>query len=206
MPGFMFATGIENSYPTIARKVRVDQMEKCGHYERWKEDLRLTRELDLHYLRWGPANYKVFLGPGKYEWEWVDQVVAEMKKLAIVPIVDLCHFGLPDWLGNFQNEEFPEYFAEYAGAFARRYPEIHYWTPVNEILVVRAFFGDVWVVERTGDDGQDVCAGGAEFVPGERAGDAGDSEVCAGRSVYPEREFGVCASEHAEGDEEARTS
>jgi beta-glucosidase len=30
---FMFATGIENSYPTIQNgQVRVDEMEKCGHY------------------------------------------------------------------------------------------------------------------------------------------------------------------------------
>src|SRR5206468_10484239 len=27
----------------------------------------------------------------------------------------------------------------YAGAFARRYPEIHYWTPVNEIQVCAMF-------------------------------------------------------------------
>ena len=31
----MFATGIENSIPTINHgKTRVDQMEVCGHYER----------------------------------------------------------------------------------------------------------------------------------------------------------------------------
>ena len=29
-----------------------------------KKTSRLVRELDLHYLRWGPANYRVFLGPG----------------------------------------------------------------------------------------------------------------------------------------------
>ncbi len=35
---FMFATGIENSYPTIllpdGTVHRVDEMEKCGHYEK----------------------------------------------------------------------------------------------------------------------------------------------------------------------------
>jgi beta-glucosidase/6-phospho-beta-glucosidase/beta-galactosidase len=153
MPGFMFATGIENSYPTIARKVRVDEMDKCGHYRLWKEDLRLVRELDLQYLRWGPANYKTFTGPGKYEWAWVDEVIAEMRRLSITPILDLCHFGLPDWLGNFQNEEFPEFFAEYAGAFAERYPDIHYWTPVNEILVCALFSGLYgWWNERKASD------------------------------------------------------
>lgn len=142
MPGFMFATGIENSYPTISGGRRIDQMDKCGHYKRWRDDLHLVRyEMDIHYLRWGPAIYKVFQAPGKYDWEWVDQVITEMRRLDIQPILDLCHFGLPDWLGNFQNEEFPEYFAEYAGAFAKRYPHIHYWTPVNEIFVNCLFSG-----------------------------------------------------------------
>jgi hypothetical protein len=38
-----------------------------------------------------------------------------MRRLHIQPILDLCHFGVPDWLGNFQNEDFAPYFAEYAG-------------------------------------------------------------------------------------------
>jgi len=140
----MFATGIENSYPVIAGRgggVRVDQMEKCGHYEHWKEDLRLVAELGIHYLRWGPAIYKTFLGAGKYDFMWVDDVLEEMRRLGIQPIMDLCHFGVPDWLGNFQNEEFPAYFAEYAGEMAKRYPDAHYWTPVNEILVCATFSG-----------------------------------------------------------------
>ena len=36
-PWFMFATGIENSYPTIKNgSRRIDEMEKCGHYEHWR--------------------------------------------------------------------------------------------------------------------------------------------------------------------------
>ena len=49
-------------------------------------------------------------------------VMAEMRKLGIVPIIDLLHFGLPDWLGDFQNPDWPNYFAEYARTFAERYP------------------------------------------------------------------------------------
>ena len=36
---------------------------------------------------------------------------AELKRLNVIPIVDLCHFGVPDWIGNFQNPDFPELFA-----------------------------------------------------------------------------------------------
>ena len=48
MQGFMFATGIEGSYPVVAGRdgagLRVDEMEKTGHYRHWKEDLSLVRD------------------------------------------------------------------------------------------------------------------------------------------------------------------
>ena len=58
-----------------------------------------------------------------------------MQKLNIVPIIDLCHFGVPDWLENFQNERLPEALAAYGKAFAERYPWIKFYTPVNEMYV-----------------------------------------------------------------------
>jgi beta-glucosidase len=43
MPAFMFATGIENSIPTINNgRVRIDQMVACGHYKHWLTDLELV--------------------------------------------------------------------------------------------------------------------------------------------------------------------
>jgi beta-glucosidase/6-phospho-beta-glucosidase/beta-galactosidase len=140
---FLFATGIENSYPVIrlpdGRQQRVDEMEKTGHYLRWKDDLALVRELGVDALRYGPPYYRVHLGPGRYDWEFTDQVFAEIQRLGITPIVDLCHFGLPDWLGNFQNPEFAPFFAEYAQAFAERFPWVELYTPVNEMYVVAKF-------------------------------------------------------------------
>ncbi|WP_211166303.1 family 1 glycosylhydrolase [Mucilaginibacter robiniae] len=141
---FMFSTGIENSYPTIninGKKVRVDELEKTGHYERWKEDFALVKEMGIDYLRYGPPYYKVHTGPGQYDWSLADEAFAELKRLDICPIVDLCHFGVPDWLGDFQNTDFPQYFAEYAKAFAERYPYIMLYTPVNEIFVAAMFSG-----------------------------------------------------------------
>lgn len=123
-PGnFMFATGIECSNPTIDHgRTRRDLLEECGHYERWREDLALTRELGLLVLRYGLPIHKTFLGPGKYEWEFADLVMGEMRRLGITPILDLLHFGLPDWIGNFQNPELPVMFASYCDAVAERYP------------------------------------------------------------------------------------
>src|SRR5438105_754426 len=133
---FMFATGIENSYPVITgrdgRSLRVDEMAKTCHYEHWREDFHLVHDLGLEYLRYGPPYYRTHLGPGKYDWTFADETFEELRRLHIRPIVDLCHFGVPDWIGDFQNTDWPELFAEYAAAFAMRYPWVRYYTPVNE--------------------------------------------------------------------------
>ena len=133
---FMFATGIECSYPTLeGGKWRMDQMAACGHYRHWRTDLELVRSLGLRYLRYGPPLHLIHEAPGKYNWALLDEVTAEMQRLGIVPIMDLCHFGLPDWLQNFQNPEVPHALADYARAFARRYPSVRLYTPVNEMYV-----------------------------------------------------------------------
>ena len=136
-PGnFMFATGIECSNPTIDNgRIRRDLLDECGHYERWAEDMALTRDLGLRVLRYGLPIHRVFLGPGKYDWDFADLVMNEMRRLNIVPILDLLHFGLPDWIGDFQNPDLPLLFAGYCGAVAQRYPWVRYYTPVNEIFV-----------------------------------------------------------------------
>ncbi len=139
---FMFATGIECSNPTIRNgTLRRDQLEECGHYTHWREDLRLVRELGLRVLRYGLPYHKTHLGPGRYDWSFADPALAEMRRLEIIPILDLLHFGVPDWLGNFQNPELPLHFADYAEAVAQRYPWVRYYTPVNEIYVTARMSG-----------------------------------------------------------------
>src|SRR5688572_1520872 len=125
---FMFAVGIECSNPVIAGGERVDQLALTGHYENWQTDLQLVRELGLRYLRYGPPIHRVFVGPGKFDWTWLDPVMAEMQKLGIRPIIDLVHFGLPDWMGTFQNPDWPRHLSEYASAFAQRYPWVRFYT------------------------------------------------------------------------------
>ena len=140
---FMFATGIENSYPNIRLPdgsiKRVDEMAKTGHYEKWETDFSLVKEMGIRYLRYGPPYYKTHLAPGKYDWSFTDMTFNRLRELDIVPLVDLCHFGLPDWMGDFQNPAFPVYFAEYAGSFAKRFPYLKFYTPVNEIFIAAMF-------------------------------------------------------------------
>ena len=150
---FMFATGVEGSCPVTTGGRRVDQFEAAGHYERWEKDLDLVAGLGVKFLRWGPASHRTLLGPGRYDFDFADRVLGGMRERGITPILDLLHFGLPDWLGDFQNPEWPPHFADYAGAVARRYPWVRLYTPVNEIYVTAQFsaaFG--WWNERLRDD------------------------------------------------------
>ncbi|RDC62051.1 family 1 glycosylhydrolase [Adhaeribacter pallidiroseus] len=145
MNQFMFATGIENSYPNIilpdGKVKRVDEMEKAFHYDFWEEDFRLVKETGIDYLRYGPPLFSTHVGPGQYHWDFTDTTFRKMEEMKITPLVDLCHFGVPDWLGNFQNTDFPHYFAEYARAFAERFPHLQFYTPINEIFIAATFSG-----------------------------------------------------------------
>jgi hypothetical protein len=120
---FMFATGIECSYPTIDNgRVRRDVMEECGHYARWREDLALVPDLGLQVLRYGLPYYKVHRAPGRYDWEFCDLVLAEMKRLGITPAA----FRRPRLDGEFPEPGLPVHFADYAAAVAQRYPWVRF--------------------------------------------------------------------------------
>ncbi len=153
-PAFLFATGIENSYPTIqGGRVRVDEMEKCGHYDFWRTDFDLVEQLGLRFLRYGPPIHTTWLGPNHYDWSFCDATFGDLKRRDLFPIVDLCHFGVPDWIGNFQNGDFPELFAGYAGDFARRFPYVQLYTPVNEMFICATFSAAYgWWNEQLSDD------------------------------------------------------
>ena len=80
-------------------------MEKCCHYKFWKKDFDLVEELDIKFLRYGVPIYTTFLGDKMYDWSFADETFRDLKKRKIIPIADPCHFGVPDWIGDFQNPD-----------------------------------------------------------------------------------------------------
>ena len=86
---FLFATGIENSYPRLPDGSRHDQLEQCGHYGRWRDDFALTRSLGVGAVRYGPAWYRTNPAPGKYDWSSVDEQMGWLEKSGLVVIADL---------------------------------------------------------------------------------------------------------------------
>jgi beta-glucosidase len=137
---FIWASGIEDTFVPQTRPGHrsLDEYELVGHYDHWREDLALGRELGIQALRWGVPWYRVEKLPGEFDWSWTDQVVRFLvEDLGITPIIDLMHYGCPYWLRReFASESYPEAVASYAGAFARRYKGLVRWyTPLNEPLI-----------------------------------------------------------------------
>jgi hypothetical protein len=136
----MFATGIENSYPTIdGGRVRVDEMAKCGTTSTGAPTSTASRIS----ARTCCATARRCIAPGSVPAATTGSSptspFAELLRRDITPMVDLCHFGVPDWIGNFQNPDFPKLFAEYARAFAERFRWVQLYTPVNEMFVCAVF-------------------------------------------------------------------
>jgi beta-glucosidase len=140
MTHFMFSTGVENSCPTIDNgRIRIDEMALAGHYQRWREDFDLVEDLGVKTLRYGLPLCLTWPAENRYDWGFSDEVFGDLRRRRLIPIADLCHFGVPDWIGDFQNPDFPELFVCYARAFAQRYPWVQLFTPVNEMFVCATF-------------------------------------------------------------------
>jgi beta-glucosidase len=148
---FLWASGVEDTFVVQARAGHrsLDEYELMGHYQHWKEDLALTRELGVKALRWGVPWYRVEPQNGVFDWSWTDEVIPYLvEDLDITPIIDLVHYGCPLWLHReFANPDYPEHVARYAAAFAERYRGLVRWyTPLNEPIMTALMCGrrGVW--------------------------------------------------------------
>jgi beta-glucosidase len=144
---FLWATGIEDTFVPQTRPGHraLDEYQLVGHYEHWREDLALARDLGVRAVRWGIPWYRVEpFQPGEFDWRWTDEVLPYIvDELGLTPIVDLMHYGCPFWLRReFASGEYPAAVAAYAGAFARRYGGLVRWyTPLNEPIVTALYCG-----------------------------------------------------------------
>jgi len=157
---FLWAAGIENTFvPQTRNGYRaLDEYELMGHYEHWREDLSLTRDLGLKALRWGIPWYKVEPEPNRFDWRWIDEVLPFLvEDLKILPVIDLMHYGCPLWLKReFANKNYPKFVARYAAEFAKRYKGLISWyTPLNEPIINALMCGmrGLWAPYLKGEKG-----------------------------------------------------
>lgn len=141
-PRGIFATGIENSDPWVDGMRRDELAEAFDFSQNYRSRLDNIANLGLKWLRFGVGYSQTHPEKDRFDFELTDQVLDYCDHLGLNVIADLLHFGLPEWQHGdnpdrlfFQNPEFPFYFAEYARTFAKRYPKIRYFTPINEPFV-----------------------------------------------------------------------
>lgn len=134
-PDFAVASGEEASDPLVpheGRVVRVDQLGASGHLERLDDDLADVAALGVTVWRYGMPWARTEVEPGTYDWSLWDTALAACERHGLAPVVDLCHFGLPDHYPGFCDPAWIDGFRRYVDAFLARYPEPVWFTPVNE--------------------------------------------------------------------------
>ena len=117
----------------------MDELFKTRHYDRVETDLGMVAELGVTHVRYGIPFHRVNPAPAIFDWSFPDRALKTLRQHRLVPIVDLLHFGVPDYIHDFQNPQLPELFADYAARFANRFPWVRYYTPVNEPLITAQF-------------------------------------------------------------------
>jgi beta-glucosidase len=120
------------------------------HWNRWKNDLALLKELGCNAYRFSIEWSRLEPAEGQWDLSALDvyeAMVLECERLGIVPMVTLHHFTVPQWLaahGGFLWELAPERFASYVRKVADRLAaRVPYWCTLNEpnVLTVGQYLG-----------------------------------------------------------------
>ena len=150
---FLFVSGIDTRAPLLASGERADQLDRSGHYARWEDDFALAHRLGVDALFYGPAYYRAHVSPGHYDWETCAEPMERLRLLGIMPIADLAHAGVPSWMSGVGDPAFPEHLAEYARAFARRFPWVTHFAPVRALAetAVQSALDGRWNEARSSD-------------------------------------------------------
>ncbi len=128
--------------PTIVRLDAATYRDQCvetGHFERDGDMERLAA------LRVSGSRYPVLWehvernGAGVRDYAWPQRRLAALVRHGIEPLVTLLHHGSGPRHTSLVDDAFPELFADYAEATARRFPWIERWTPINEPLTTARF-------------------------------------------------------------------
>jgi dTDP-4-dehydrorhamnose reductase len=131
------------------------QMERNGHAERL-QDLERFASLGIRAIRY-PVLWERTAPDGieSADWSWSDERLPVLQQLGVTPIVGLIHHGSGPRHTSLVAPDFADKLAEYAGAVARRYPWVEYWTPVNEPCTTARFSGlnGVWYPHDTREEG-----------------------------------------------------
>lgn len=112
-------------------------------YHTYKEDLKLMKEMGYRTFRFSIALSRVFPNlteeePNPKALEYYDDLINEVVKLGMEPLVTIAHFDPPiaiyEKFGGWYNREMIDIYFKYAKVLLDRYHDrVKYWLPFNEI-------------------------------------------------------------------------
>jgi beta-glucosidase len=146
-PDFAVGCGEEASDPMVFHDgalVRVDELAASQHLRRQDADLAAVAGLGVRIWRYGMPWRLTEPRPGEYDWTLWDRALDGCRRHGLEPVIDLCHFGLPDHYPGFCDPAWVTGFTRYVDAFLARYPEPTFFTPINEPMITAnysAFLG-----------------------------------------------------------------
>jgi dTDP-4-dehydrorhamnose reductase len=128
--------------PTVARigpdRWR-DQLVETGHDVR-DGDVGLIADLGVRASRYPVLWEKVAPHHADArDYRWAARRLNALADRGVEPIVTLLHHGSGPAYTSLVDPAFPELFADYAAATARRFPWVTRWTPINEPLTTARF-------------------------------------------------------------------
>jgi dTDP-4-dehydrorhamnose reductase len=118
-----------------------DQLHLTGHYIR-EEDIKMIADLGIKTLRY-PILWEKHESQyqHKIDWTFANQIFQKLEAYNITPIVGLLHHGSGPAYTDLLDDKFPELFADYASKVAQQFPEVRFYTPINEPLTTARFSG-----------------------------------------------------------------
>ena len=116
----------------------------CDHYRRYKDDVKLMREMGMKAYRFSIAWARVLPdGKGRVNQgglDFYDRLVDELLNNGIEPLATLFHWDLPaalDDRGGWLNPDIADWFADYASVMYRKLDgRVKIWATLNEPWVV----------------------------------------------------------------------
>jgi beta-glucosidase/6-phospho-beta-glucosidase/beta-galactosidase len=118
-----------------------DILETTRHLDLFGNDLQLVANAGIRALRYPVPWHRIEREPGRYDWAWMDSVMAAMQRLGLDPIVDpVHHTSFPGWMEKgFLDERFVGSYTTFVLAFAERYRWVRRYTPFNEPMPTTFF-------------------------------------------------------------------
>ncbi len=112
----------------------------CDHYHRFREDVALMKKIGLKSYRFSVSWCRVIPdATGKVNekgLQFYSDLVDELKKAGIEPMVTLYHWNLPMWAyeqGGWKNDAISDWFAYFTEVVVKKLSDrVTYWLTINE--------------------------------------------------------------------------